>query len=87
MNTEPIGAEPSRADVLGRLKRERWHAANNGETAQVAALDARIAALSAQNSATAPTRETAAAAPVRRQTAARTNPKTTSTKGNRRVAR
>lgn len=71
MNSDPIGPEPSRGDVLGRLQKERWHAVNNGETAQVAEIDARIAKLSAASAPRAPGRETAAAAsPVAEKSAA-----------------
>jgi hypothetical protein len=47
MDREPIPPETSRADVLGRLRRERWHAQNAGETARVADIDAQIVRLSA----------------------------------------
>lgn len=82
---EPIGPETSRADVLGRLRRERWHAENAHETALVADIDARIARLSAAGTATPPLRETAAAAKPAAQTAARTTPKTPTTRGKTRV--
>lgn len=72
MNTDPIGPAPSRGDILGRLQTERWHAVNNGETAQAAELAARIAQLSAATAPRAPGRETTAAArPVVEKTAAK----------------
>ena len=58
MTTEPVPPVVPRSDVLGTLRRERWFAADAGETARVELLDARIARLSAANTATAPTRET-----------------------------
>lgn len=79
MDREPIPPEASRADVLGRLKRERWHATDAGEAGLVAEIDRKIQRLSAANTATAPTRETAAM--PQRATAARTTKKE-----NRRVA-
>ena len=78
MEREPIPPHTPRSDVLGRLKRERWHAANAGETGLVAEIDRKIERLSAAGTATAPTRETAARSP-QRATAARTK-----TKGPRR---
>jgi hypothetical protein len=82
---EPVPPDVPRTDVLGRLKRERWFAADADETARVAQIDAQIARLSAANTATPPTRETTAAAPAAtentaRRPAARTNPR-----GDRRV--
>lgn len=62
MNSEPMPPQASRADALGLLQRERWYAVNNGETAQVAQIDARIAKLSAASAPRSPGRETAAAA-------------------------
>lgn len=79
MNREPIPPQTPRSDVLGRLKRERWHAADAGETDLVAHIDRQIELLSAAGSAVAPTRETTAE--PQRQTTARTNQK-----GTRRVA-
>lgn len=73
MERTPIGPTPARADVLGQLKRERWHAANAKETVRVEQLDREIERLSAAGTATAPTRETAAA--PRQHTAARTDKK------------
>lgn len=84
MEREPIPPTPSRADALGRLKRERWHAADVGETARVAQLDREIEKLSAAGTAVAPTRETAAATTPRAQAARTAKPNTT--KGQRRVA-
>lgn len=80
MNT-PIPPQTPRADALGQLRRERWHAADAGETARVAELDRKIEQLSASGTATAPTHETAASTQPR-ATAARTDQK----KGNRRVS-
>lgn len=57
MDREPIPPETCRADVLGRLQRERWHAADAKEAGLVAQLDRRIQALSA-GTATSPSRET-----------------------------
>lgn len=85
MNRDPIPPQPSRADALGQLRRERWHAANVGETARVEQIDREIERLSAAGTATAPTRETAAAARPR-ETAARTDLKPKTTKGQRRDA-
>lgn len=82
MDRPPIPPAPSRADALGQLQRERWFAADAGESARVAELDRRIEQLSASNTAAAPARETAAA--KRRGTAARTKPKPT--KGAGRVS-
>lgn len=88
---DPIPPETSRADALGRLRRERWFAADAGETARVEQIDAQIEQLSAAGTAVSPLRETAAAEPPKRQTAARTTPKptaakkATTTKGTRRV--
>lgn len=81
MNREPIPPIPSRADVFGQLRRERWFAADAGETARVEQIDREIERLSAAGTAVAPTRETAAVAPSR--TSATRN---TTTKGQRRVA-
>ena len=61
MNREPIPPATPRSDVLGRLRRERWHAADAGETSLVAEIDRKILRLSAANTATTPARETAAA--------------------------
>lgn len=81
MDRTPIPPPASRGDALGQLRRERWFADDAGETARVAEIDRQIQKLSAANSATAPTRETAAqAAP--RTTAERTSQ--TSKKGARR---
>lgn len=82
---EPLGPEPSRADVLGRLRRERWFAENAGEHARVAEIDAQILRLSAAGSPSSPLRETAADAPVRRERAARTSTKPAAKKGTARV--
>lgn len=83
MDREPIPPAAARADLLGQLRRERWHARNAGELRRVAEIDAQIVRLSADNSAAPPTRETTAAAPATAQTTARTNaPK----KGHRNVA-
>lgn len=57
-----IPPEPSRQDVFGRLKRERWHAENAGELARVAEIDRQIARFSAQNSPVQPGRETTTSA-------------------------
>ena len=70
MERTPIGPTPARADALGQLKRERWFAADAGETAAVARLDREIERLSAAGTATAPARETAAST-TPRATAAR----------------
>lgn len=83
MNREPIPPTPSRADALGRLKLERWHANNAKEYGRVAEIDRQIQELSAAGTATAPARETAAAT-TPRATAARTKPKPT--KGTPRVS-
>lgn len=85
MEREPIPPQPSRADALGQLRRERWHAADAGETARVAEIDRQIERLSAAGTPTAPTRETTASTQPR-ATAARTDPKPKQTKGQRRVA-
>jgi hypothetical protein len=86
MDRTPCPPQVPRADVLGRLRRERWFAADAGETAEVQRLDREIEQLSAANTATAPARETAAATSPR-ATTARTNPKPQPTpKGNRRVS-
>ena len=85
MEREPIPPHTPRSDVLGRLKRDRWIAADAKETAEVARIDRQIERLSAAGTPTAPTRETAAAAPPR-ATATRTDPKPKPTKGQRRVA-
>lgn len=84
MDRESIPPQTPRSDVLGQLRRERWFAADAGETARVAQLDREIQRLSAAGTAVAPTRETAAAPAERRQVAART--KTTPKKGPRRAA-
>lgn len=80
MATDPVPPVVPRSDVLGTLRRERWFAADAGETERVKQIDAQIARLSAASSATAPQRETTAAAAPARQRAARTTPK-----GSRRV--
>lgn len=91
MSREPIPPQTPRSDVLGRLKRERWIAADAGETARVEQLDRQIQQLSAAGTSTAPVCETAASSPPR-ETAARTakpkpKPKPNQTpKGNRRVS-
>jgi hypothetical protein len=83
----PIGPTPSRADVLGQLKRGRWLAADTGETALVAWYDRQIEYLSAGGTSTAPTRETAASSPPHETTARTAKPKPNQTpKGNRRVS-
>lgn len=79
MSCEPIPPHTPRSDVLGRLKRERWFAADAGETAEVARIDREIKRLSAAGTAVAPTHETAAT--TTRQTSARSTKK-----GTRRVA-
>lgn len=84
MDREPIPPQTPRSDVLGRLRRERWFAADAGETAEVARIDREIQRLSAAGTAIAPARETAAAPTERRQVAART--KTTPKKGTRRAS-
>jgi hypothetical protein len=63
----PIPPAASRGDALGQLARERWHAAQAGETARVAQLDAEIARLSAANSSVPPGRETTSATPGRNE--------------------
>jgi hypothetical protein len=89
--TAPIPPETSRADVLGRLNRERWFAADAKEYARVEQLDAQIARLSAAASPSSPLCETTAAAPVRKERAASATPKSTAAtnaatlKGTRRV--
>lgn len=74
MDRTPIPPPASRADALGQLRRERWFAADAGETARVAEIDRKIERLSASGTATAPTRETAASTQPR-ATAARTDQK------------
>jgi hypothetical protein len=81
----PIGPTPSRADVLGQLRRERWFAADAKETARVEQLDREIERLSAAGTATAPTRETAAST-TQHATTARTAKPNPNLKGNRRVS-
>ena len=72
MTAVPIPPEPSRGDVLGRLRRERWLAADAREYGRVAELDAQIAKLSAASAPRAPSRETAAASrPGAEKTAAK----------------
>lgn len=86
MTPGPIPPQPSRADALGRLRVERWHAADAGEIARVAEIDRQIERLSAAGTPTAPTRETAASTQPR-ATTARTNQKSKSTpKGSPRVS-
>ena len=75
MTTEPVPPVVPRSDVLGMLRRERWFAADAGETERVKQIDAQIDRLSAASSATAPQRETTAAAAPARQNTARINPK------------
>ena len=86
MNRDPIPPQPSRADALGQLRRERWHAVDAGETTRVAEIDREIERLSAAGTPTAPTRETTASTQPHAATAARTSPKPKQTKGQRRVA-
>jgi RNA processing factor Prp31 len=69
--TEPVPPTASRADALGRLRRELWHAHDAGETQLAAQLQQRIARLSADSSATSPQRETTAAQQPRRETNSR----------------
>lgn len=72
---EPIPPETSRADALGRLRRERWHAENAHEHARVAEIDAQIMRLSAAGTATSPLRETAAVAKPERPARTTSKPK------------
>jgi hypothetical protein len=58
---EPIPPEASRQDVLGRLRRERWHAQQAGESARVDEIDRQIAAESARSAPRPPARETTSA--------------------------
>lgn len=83
---EPIPPAPSRQDVLGRLRTERWHAQQAGETARVAQLDAQIQRLSAANNPQPPARETTSATPPVREATAATRPRTTR-KGSAHVVR
>lgn len=83
MDRTPCPPQIPRSDVLGRLRRERWFAADAGEAARVEQLDREIERLSAAGTAVAPTRETAAST-TPRATAARTDPKPKPTKGARR---
>lgn len=88
MSREPVPPAASRADALGQLKRERWLAADVGETERVKQIDGQIQRLSAGGTSTAPTRETAASSKPR-ATAARTSPKPNpnpNPNGNRRVS-
>lgn len=66
---EPIPPPASRQDVLGRLKRERWHANQAGATRRVRELDAEIERLSAQNAPRPPARETTSATTPRERRA------------------
>lgn len=83
MDRTPCPPQVPRADALGQLRRERWFAADAGETSRVAQIDREIERLSAAGTAVAPTRETAAAPTESRQVAART--KTNQRKGPRRA--
>jgi len=56
-----IPPETSRQDALGRLRTERWHAADAGESSRVAEIDREIERLSAASSPTPPQRETTSA--------------------------
>lgn len=73
MDRIPCPPQTPRSNLLGQLSRERWFAADAGETSRVAQLDREIERLSAAGTAVAPTRETAAA--PARQTSARINKK------------
>ncbi len=83
MSQDPAPPPASRQDALGRLRTERWHAQNNGETGRVAELDEDIARLSARNSATSPQRESTAAAPAAHQPAVPGPVRRTTTKRNK----
>lgn len=58
--TEPIPPATTRADALGRLKRELWIANDTGETELAHQLQRRIEELSAGSSSESPRRETTA---------------------------
>ena len=71
---QPCPPPTSRQDALGRLRIERWHAQQAGETARVAEIDAQIDRLSARSTPACPHRETTSAAAPRteRRTTRRT---------------
>lgn len=62
-----LPAAPARADTLGTLRAERWHAADAREWARVRELDELITRISARSTPTDPRRETTAAATPRRE--------------------
>lgn len=71
--TEPIPPETTRADALGRLKRELWFANDAGEAELARQLQRRIEELSAGSSSVSPRRETTARNSPAMKTTTRSN--------------